>query len=129
LLFRFTPIIMSISVYSQQQDLHALPFPPSEHSTTRRLSIQILKAGMARPVGQNAIQLTTALRWAEIKKLARAHADPWLVRLTDTSILPAREYPSQLTCMAEAFQRCMRYPVQLAKDQQSWQYTWEKASA
>jgi hypothetical protein len=129
LLFRFTPTLMSISVYSQQQDLHALPFPESEHTTTRRLSIQILKAGMARPVGQNAIQLTTALPWADIKRLARAHCDPWLVHLADTAILPAREYPSQLTCMAEAFQRCMRYPVQLAKDQQSWQYSWQKASA
>lgn len=118
---------MSISVYSQQQDLHALPSP--EHSTTRRLSIQILKAGMARPIGQNAIQLTTALPWAEIKRLARAHTEPWLIRLSDTNLLPSREYPSQLTCMAEAFQRCMRYPVQLAKDQQSWQYSWDRASA
>jgi hypothetical protein len=112
---------MSISVYLQDSAEAAA------HEITRRLSIQILKAGMARKLGQNKIQLTTALPWSEIKRLARAHVDPLFVRLTP--ILPIREYPSQLTCMAEAFQRCMRYPVQLAKDQQSWQYSWQKATA
>jgi hypothetical protein len=97
-----------------------------EHEITRRLSILLLKAGLARRLGQNTIQLTTALSWAEIKKLARAHVDPLFIQLP--SPLPVREYPSQLTCMEEAFRRCMRYPVELAKDQRSWQYSWERAS-
>lgn len=113
---------MAISVYSQQQDLSATP----AHEVTRRLSILLLKAGLARRTGQNAIQLTTAMPWREIKKLGRAHMDPLLQLYTS---LPVREYPGQLTCMEEAFQRCMRYPVELAKDQRSWPYSWERASA
>lgn len=80
-----------------------------------------MKAGLARRVGQNAIQLTTAMEWPEIKRMARAHVDPLFVQFRPT--WPIREYPEQLTCMAEAFQRCMRYPVELAKDQRSWPYS------
>ena len=113
---------MAISVYSQQQDLSEAP----AHEVTRRLSILLLKAGLARRIGQNAIQLTTEMPWAEIKKLARAHVDPRFLQLA--SILPIREYPAQSTCMEEAFRRCMRYPVELAKDQRSWPYSWEKTA-
>lgn len=114
---------MSISVYSQQQDLNVAIRPAPEHEATRRLSMLILKAGLARRIGQNAIQLTTALSWSEIKRMARAHVDPLFVQLSPS--LPIRDYPSQLTCMAEAFQRCMRYPVELAKDQRSWPYSFQ----
>jgi len=124
--FPHHPTPVPISVYSQQQDLSTDPRPKAEHETTRRLAIHIFKAGMARPVGQNAIQLTTALPWPEIKKLARAHVDPLFHLCT---VLPVREYPAQMTCMEEAFRRCMRYPVELAKDQRSHYYSWEKAIA
>jgi hypothetical protein len=117
---------MSISVYSQQQDVALLPKPVAEHEATRRLSILILKAGLARQIGQNEIQLTAALPFAEIKKLARAHVDPRFIQLSPS--FPIREYPAQTTCMEEAFRRCMRYPVELAKDQRSWQYSWQAAS-
>jgi len=116
---------MSISVYSQQQDLAVVPRPEAEHEITRQLGIQILKTGIARAVGQNAMQLTTALPWAEIKKLARAHVEPRFLQLA--SILPIREYPAQRTCLEDAFRRCMRYPVELAKDQRSWPYSWPQA--
>jgi hypothetical protein len=112
---------VSISVYSQQQDLSA----PPAHEITRRLSILILKAGLARRIGQNSIQLTTEMPWPEIKKLGRSHVDPLLQFFTS---LPIREYPAQNTCMAEAFRRCMRYPVELAKDQRSWPYSWGKTA-
>lgn len=116
---------MRISVYSQQQDLQNIPLPAPEHESTRRLSILVLKAGLARRVGQNAVQLTTSLPWPEIKKLARAHVDP-LLQLY--AYLPIRDYPPQTTCMEEAFRRCMRYPVELAKDQRSWPYLWGKSA-
>jgi hypothetical protein len=116
----FHPIPVAISVYSQQQDLTAAP----AHEITRRLSILLLKAGLARRTGQNAIQLTTETPWREIKKLARAHVDPRFLQLA--SVLPIREYPPQTTCMEEAFRRCMRYPVELAKEQRSWQYSWQR---
>ena len=118
---------MSISVYSQEQDVKDVPRPQPEHSITGRLSLQILKAGMARSVSQHAIQLTTSLPWPEIKKLARAHVDPRFIQLSPS--FPIREYPAQTTCMEEAFRRCMRYPVELAKDQRSWQYSWDRAIA
>lgn len=118
---------MSISVYSQQRDLSVVPLPAPEHEITRRLSIHLVKAGVARRVGQNAVQLTSSLPWPEIKRLARAHVDPLFVQFLP--VLPIREYPPQLTCMEEAFQRCMRYPVEFAKDQRSWRYSWERATA
>jgi hypothetical protein len=111
-----------ISVYSQQQDLKATPLPNAEHSATRRLSILILRAGLARQFGQDAIQLTTDLAWPEVKRLARSHVDPLFVQLAPK--LAIRDYPINRTCMEEAFQRCMRYPVDLAKDQRSFQYSY-----
>ena len=117
-----SPTPVPISVYTQEQDFNAVPRPGPEHAATRRLSIQILRSGMARQLDQNgAIQLTTALPWAEVKRMARAHVDPRYLELA--SLQPIREYPDQLTCMAEAFRRCMRYPVELAKDQRSWPYS------
>lgn len=113
---------MSISVYSQQQDLAVSPQP--EHEITRRLSILIIKAGLARPVDSHSIQLTSSRTWPEIKKLARSLVDPIFLDLSPTFAI--RDYPEQLTCMEEAFQRCMRYPVDLAKEQRSTCYSWER---
>jgi hypothetical protein len=110
---------VSISVYSQQQDLTTFP----AHEVTRRLSILLLKAGLARQVGQAAIQLTSDLAWSQLKKLARANIDPLFIKLSP--MLALCDYPEQRTCMAEAFQRCMRYPVELAKDQRSFRYSFD----
>ena len=117
---------MSISVYSQQQDLNVVLKPTPEHDVTRRLSIRLLKTGMARRVGQNAVQLTSSLPWRQIKRLARFDLPPRLIDLSPA--MPIRDYPAQLTCMEEAFQRCTRYPVQFAKDQRSWAYSWEQSA-
>jgi hypothetical protein len=111
---------MSISVYPQTQDVSPAPAPVAEHHITRSLSTLIMKAGLARRIGQDAIRLTTTLPWPEIKKLARAHVDPMLQFYT---FLPVRDYPEQRTCMGEAFQRCMRYPLQLTRDQRSQRYS------
>jgi hypothetical protein len=114
---------MSIYVYSQERDIAALP-PTPDHEITRRLGMMIVNARLGRPFGVNQVILTTSLPWSEIKRLARTSANPAFVDLSP--FLPVREYPSQLTCMAEAFQRCMRYPVELAKDQRTFQYSWER---
>jgi hypothetical protein len=114
---------MAIYVYSQQQ--HVTTDVPA-HEVTRRLSILLVKTGLASKVGQNALQLTTEMPWPEIKRMARAHVDPRFLQMA--SILPIRDYPDQRTCMEEAFQRCMRYPVEFAKEQRSRHYSWERAA-
>jgi hypothetical protein len=59
---------MPISVYLKQQD----PLQDcAPHETSRRTAVKLLALSVARPVGQNAIQLIPEISWKEAKNLIR----------------------------------------------------------
>jgi hypothetical protein len=115
----FTPNPMDISVYLQSQD-HTRDCPA--HHCTRTLMRLVLAAELADPVGQNAIRLTVDLLWKDVKTLARLAIQARHIELLPE--LPIREYPLNEICLDADFQRTMRYPVLLAKDQRS---SWAEA--
>ena len=110
---------MEISVYLQDQD-HAVDLPA--HRATRTVMRLVLAAELAKQIGQNAIRLTTGLDWREVKLLARSGDS--LRRIELSPDLPIREYPINEICVDADFQRTMRYPLQIAKDQRSRYGDW-----
>jgi len=57
-----------ISVYLKQQD----PLQDcAPHETSRTTAVKLLALSVARPVGQNAIQLCGEITWKEAKNLLR----------------------------------------------------------
>lgn len=89
---------MDISVFLLSQD-HTVDEAP--HRGTRTVIKLALAQGLVRPIGQNAVQLTTDAPWKEVKFAARAqtrvihcksfrqayehHIEPKLVSLMDIS--------------------------------------------
>jgi hypothetical protein len=59
---------MRISVYLKEHDPLQDRAP---HETSRYTAAQLLALSVARPVGQNAIQLTRSISWKEAKTLCR----------------------------------------------------------
>lgn len=110
---------MEISVYLLKQN-HLSDDPA--HFSTQRLARLVLIAELAKPVGQNAIQLMVDLSWKEVKLLARQV----VMRAQQDLIpdLPIREYPLHEMCLNADFQRQMAYPILIAKDQRS---SWSQA--
>lgn len=60
---------MRISVYLKQQD-HLTEYPP--HATSRNVAFAVVAMGLARVIGQNAIQLSSLAEWRDIKNKIRA---------------------------------------------------------
>lgn len=88
---------MDISVFLLSQD-HTVDEAP--HRGTRTVIKLALAVGLVRPIGQNAVQLTTDAPWKEVKAAARAqrryvartsrrayehHIEPRIVSLMDIS--------------------------------------------
>jgi hypothetical protein len=59
---------MRISVYLKQHDPLQDVAP---HETSRRIAVKLLALSVARPVGQNSIQLLREISWKEAKNLLR----------------------------------------------------------
>ena len=68
---------MRISVYLKQHD----PLQDiAPHETSRNTAAKLLALSVARPVGQNAIQLLRDMTWKEAKRLVRGQLiqpDTW----------------------------------------------------
>lgn len=59
---------MRISVYLKEQDYLVTQ---AAHRTSRSVAYLVIAMGMARVVGQNAIQLSTEATWRELKNKMR----------------------------------------------------------
>lgn len=76
---------MRISVYLKPQD-HLQDCAP--HETSRTIAASLLALSVARPVGQNAIQLTRDMTWKEAKRLLK-----WCPMETESSnLLPPLDW-------------------------------------
>ena len=92
---------MRISVYSKPQD-HLVE--ASAHKVTRTFAALLLIHSIARPIGQNALQLTTDESWREIKNRLKG------VRVSEVELglLPPLDWYYPWVGLPEWLLRCYR---------------------
>jgi len=99
---------MRISVYLKQQD-HLVD--SAQHKVTRTFAALLLARSIARPVGQNAVQLTTDGSWKEVKnrlKGVRVSEDGGRLTETALGLLPPLDWYYPWVSLPEWLLECYR---------------------